>query len=116
MSTKAGLVAIELRKLAYALDAQPDAVITKPYISFHGYSKDEFMAIARLLPRPLRKNVDEPEDPKWARVRVSHKNPALDVDASVPQSLTCQLIEPAKPAVYRCDPILSEEEEVEVTA
>jgi hypothetical protein len=111
---KAGLVAIELRKLADALDVQPDAEIITPWIMFHGYEKDEFLATARLLPRPLTKKVED-DGSKWARVRLECKSP-INISASAPQSLTCELVEPAKPAVYRCAPILSEEEDAEVLA
>lgn len=114
MKLTAGMVAIELRKLADALDVQPDAEMVKPTVFFHAYEKDEFLAIARLMPRPIKKSVSDAGDDRWARVRVEYISPAMDVDASVPQSKTCELIEPAKPAVYRCAPILSEEEEAAV--
>lgn len=116
MKTTAGMLAIELRKLADALDAQPDAKITKPTVYFYCDAKDEFLAVARLLPRPLAKRVTDADDHKWARVRIEYQSPALDVDASIPQSLTCELLEPAKPAVYRCAPILSEEEDAGMVA
>src|SRR5260221_520492 len=108
---KSGLVAIELRKLADALDVQPDAEIEKPTIHFYGYEKNKFLALARMLPRPLKKSVSDPESIRWARVHLQYDSDALCIDCSIPQSLTCELIAPAKPAVYRCDPILSKEEE-----
>src|SRR6266705_1744992 len=102
---KAGLVAMELRKLADALDVQPDEVIIKPWVSFYGDSKNEFLATARLMPRPFKKSVS------FDRIMLEHRNDGLEVRVSVPQALGCELVEPAKPAVYRCDPILSELEE-----
>lgn len=108
--SKAGLVAIELRRLADALDAQPDAEIIKPMVTFFGYDKASFLSTVRLMPRPLTKRVTEVGS-TWARLRVDHENRSIDITASVPQSLTCELVEPAKPAVYRCDSILSEEED-----
>lgn len=116
--SKAGSVAIELRRLADALDKQPDAEIIKPMVTFYGYEKSSFIATVKLLPRPLKKRISEPGDSKWARVRVGYVGDAIDIDASVPQSLTCELVQPAKAAVYRCDPIFSEEEDaaLEVTA
>lgn len=111
----AGVVAAELRKIADALDAQPDAEIIKPYISFLGNTKEEFLSTARLLPRPLAKKIEGAES-KWPSMRLTCTGMAIHVSASVPQSLTCELVEPARPAVYRCDPILSEAEEAEVIA
>lgn len=113
---KAGLVAAELRKLADALDVQSEAEIEKPMIHFYGYDKNSFLALARMLPRPLKKFVRDPEDAKWARVHLEYNSDALTIDCSIPQSLTCELVTPAKPAVYRCAPILSEEEDAEVMA
>lgn len=111
----AGAVAAELRKLADALDVQPDAEIIKPFVHFYGISKEPFLSLARLLPRPLNKAV-EVGDEKYRRIHVQYDSPAMWIDASVPQSLTCELIEPAKPAIYRCDPILSKEEDEQVMA
>jgi 5'(3')-deoxyribonucleotidase len=113
---KSALVAMELRKLADALDAQPDAEIISPWISFYGSEKDKFLATARLLPRPLKKHVHD-EGKSYSRVKVECTNfQAIDVNASIPQSLTCEIVAPAKPAVYRCEPILSEEEDAEMVA
>jgi hypothetical protein len=115
MSTvSAGKVAAELRKLADALDTNPEAVVTKPWINFYGYDKATFAAVVKLLPRPLAKKVDG-GDESYRRIRVEYKSEAIDIDASVPQHLTCELVEPAKAAVYRCDPLLSLEEIDEVT-
>lgn len=114
MSTiSAGKVAIELRKLADLLDAHPDTEVTKPWLDFYGYDKATFAAVAKMLPRPLAEEVDD-GDERYRRLRVMYKSDAIEIDASVPQHLTCELVEPAKPAVYRCDPILSLEEIEEV--
>jgi hypothetical protein len=110
----AGKVAAELRKLADALDSHPDAEVTKPWINFYGDDKASFASIVKILPRPLAKKID-PGDDKYRRIRVAYKSDALDIDASVPQYLTCELVEPAKPAVYRCDPLLSLDEIDEVS-
>lgn len=115
MSTiSAGKAATELRKLADALDAAPEAVIEKPYVTFHCFDKASFVAVAKLLPRPLKKRVDD-GDEKWRRLRLEYSNDSIDLNASVAQHLTCELIEPAKPAVYRCAPILALEELDEVS-
>jgi hypothetical protein len=110
----AGKAAIELRKLADALALNPEAIIEQPYVSFYSFDKASFVAVAKLLPRPLKKSVDDLDDEKYRRIRVRYGNDAIDVQASVAQSLICELIEPAKPAVYRCDPILSLDEIDEV--
>lgn len=107
---KAANVAIELRKLADAFDAQPEAEVIKPWITFYGYAKEPFLATVRLMPRPLKKKVED-EGSKWARVKVEYVSEAMDIAVSAPQSLTCEVVEPAKPAVYRCAPLLSEEED-----
>lgn len=112
-TVKAGLVASELRRLADSLDAQPDTSITKPWLFFYGHDKASFGAIVKLLPKPLTKRIEEGCE-EFRRIRVEYQNEAIDVCASVPQSLTCELLEPAKPAVYRCDPLLSLEEIDEV--
>lgn len=114
-TTTAGKVAIELRKLADLLDSHPDVEVTKPWLNFYGYDKGTFASIVKLLPRPLAKSVDTYTDEKLRRIRVAYKTDAIEIDASVPQHLTCELVEPAKPAVYRCDPILSLEEIDEVS-
>jgi hypothetical protein len=110
MSTvTAGKAAAELRKLADALDTNPDIEITKPWVNFHGYDKATFAAVVKLLPRPLAKKEDG-GDESYRRIRVEYRSEAIEIDASVPKYLTCELVEPAKPAVYRCDPLLSLEE------
>ena len=116
--TTSGAVAIELRKLADSLDRQPSAVLEQAAVTFYCHKKDTFLAVAALLPRPLKKKVTDSGVPSWARVRLSYANDAIEVEASVPQSLTCELVEPAKPAVYRCESILSqiEDEALEVSA
>jgi hypothetical protein len=105
-------VATELRKLADALDKSPEAEIEAPSVSFYHFAhttgcKEKFLSVARLLPRPIVKGENYSKD----GITVSHKNDAIDIYASVPKAVTCELVEPAKPAVYRCDPILSEAEE-----
>lgn len=106
-------VATELRKLADSLDRSPETIITKPSIYFYCNTKDEFIASASFVPRPFAK-YESGSDDRWRRIRIKHVTPALEVDASVEKALTCELIEPAKPAVYRCVPILSLEEEAVV--
>lgn len=106
-------VATELRKLAYALDQTPDQSVPKPFILFSADDKDSFLRIARSIPRPFKKSIDG-EDTRWPEITVTHETETAYIWAKVPQSLTCELVEPAKPAVYRCEPILSAEEDAEL--
>jgi hypothetical protein len=104
-------VANELRKLADALDKEPDTQLTKPMVSFYNDTKDQFLATARLFPRPLKKDV-------------SGERYLLENDSSstvwwrsvADRKLVCAVIEPAKPAVYDCPPLLTELEEHDLQA
>ena len=58
MSITAGQVAIELRKLADSLDREPEAAIEKPGVYlYHWGQKETFLALAKILPRPLTREV-----------------------------------------------------------
>ena len=107
-------VAIELRKLADALDVEPETDLSHPSIYFScSYSatpKEHFLGIARLMPRPFKKNPSETE------YRIEHMDAGLNVMAYVNCEQVCTLIEPAKPAVYDCPPLLSEAEEAGIEA
>ena len=105
---KAHEVASELRKLADSLDREPEAEITEPTIVASHYGAKEktpFMNLARLLPRPYEKKWKETE------VELRYDSKTLTFIACIQRSIVCELIEPAKPAVYRCDPLLSVAEE-----
>lgn len=112
---KAHEIATELRKLADALDAQPDAELVRPFLSWHHHSASEkgsFLSIAQIMPRPFKKTVDTlGSNPV---LDIQYQSNAITAYAQIPQSLTCELVEPAKPAVYRCDPILSALEEAQL--
>ena len=108
---KASEVAIELRKLADALDREPDSDIERPYILFSHYTeegKEKFKTLARLLPRPIEKNWEELPN---GYLNLIYDTPAAYIKAYIPRSVVCTLVEPAKPAVYNCEPLLSIEEE-----
>lgn len=108
---KANEVATELRKLADALSVQPETEIDKPRVIFSYYEKEPFIAAVRLLPHPLTKKIDYPDE-KFASMVVTYNTDAICISASAPRSKTCEIIEPAKPAVYDCPSLLSEEEEM----
>jgi hypothetical protein len=106
-------IAAELRKVADGLD-RVDSEINIPYafLHFDHKTKESFLATAKVFPRPLKKDLICPEKP-FAEIRLSYSSEALHLWTKVLQSLTCELVEPAKPAVYRCDPLLSEVELLE---
>jgi len=108
---KASEVAAELRKFADSLDTNPDAEVLAASIYFYHWNKknkERFMALAKLLPRPLKKALKGEAGSR--DLVLTYESDALHVHSEIPQAATCTLVEPAKPAVYRCDPILSDEE------
>ena len=113
--TTAGAVAQELRKLADALDKEPELQVFRPEIDFltkyaGETKKSVFLALARILPRPLKK---QPQRYDGTALELVHETSAIRILAAIPRSEVCRLIEPAKtiPAVYDCTPLLSEDEE-----
>lgn len=111
-------VAIELRKFADALDTDPDVEIAKTNVWWYFWSKSDkemFKRIVRLLPRPLVKSIDDPTSDNPRIVVTSPSNAAVEFEARIPQRVNCRLVEPARPAVYDCEPLLSETEEAEIT-
>lgn len=106
----ANVVAMELRKLADLLDSHGELEINKPWISFYCDTKEQFVNALKVMPRPLTKQIDN-EGKSYDRVNVNHNTDGLDIRASIYKNLTCELVEAARPAVYRCAPILSLEEE-----
>jgi hypothetical protein len=105
---KAHEVAIELRRIADSMDQHPDVDLPQPSLAFYCDTKDQFIGSALFVPRPMKKTEDTHGEDRWKRIRVrAATKTALDVNASVEKALTCELVAPARPAVYRCDPILS---------
>lgn len=106
----AGQLATELRNLADALDKQPDTPVVGGSLYFScnyrgDTGKKAFISLAKLLPHPLAK---KPDDCNYC---LKGGNDALTTELYIERSQICTLIEPAKPAVYDCPSILSEEEE-----
>ena len=112
---KAIEVATELRRIADALAAQPETIIQTAWLTFHCDTKSTFLNTFSVMPRPLTKKYDDPKD-SWARLHLEHNTDALQLDCSVRRSEVCTLVAPAKPAEYRCEPLLSEEEEATLTS
>jgi hypothetical protein len=103
---KASEIAAELRKLAESFDSISDSIdIPYLYVATHHYEKDSFLAVARAMPRPVKKGETNYSIPE---INLRYKSNAIDFYVSIPKSLTCEIVEPAKPAVYKCDPILSQ--------
>jgi|GEM_PF-3526593 len=110
----AGNVANELRKLADALDREPEQELPQARVEFYckymgEKGKPMFLALARLLPRPLAKG---PKKYDESAIDVSFSSEALQVYACIERNKVCKLVEPSRtiPAVYECEPLLSEEE------
>jgi hypothetical protein len=85
--------------------------VKKPYLFFSCTSdKDVFLRTARLMPLPLKK-VYQDEGNSWDEAKLVYDPPAIYLCVSVYRSSVCTLVEPAKPAVYHCEPMFSSEEE-----
>lgn len=113
---KANQVAAELRKLADALDKGGEQKIDDPLITFRCATKEEFLTLARVFPKPIFKAVDDDEmeignRPVLPNGKVDYLvNLTIWFRAFINRNKVCTLIEPAKPAVYDCVPLLSDEE------
>lgn len=98
-------VAAEFRRLADCLEQNPEAEVKDPLVSFYHYTesdKTRFLNIVRLLPHPLKKEFTNDD------VRIGYKTDAVWIYAKIPRNAICELVEPAKPAVYKCEPLLSD--------
>ena len=99
-------LAIEFRRIADALDKEPGLKVN-PYISIspEGDDKDTFLALARVIPRPYKKRIRHEGS--------TYEDFVLEVGSlfvCIPRSKLCEIIEPAKPAVYHCPSVLNDEE------
>jgi hypothetical protein len=104
---EAGKVATELRRIADALDKGPELDLD-PYFSIgvRGDDKTTFLALAKIMPRPMVKGIDF--------TGTSYEDFKLEHDfwrIKIARKSMCVLVEPARPARYECPTILSEEEE-----
>ena len=112
---KANEVARELRNLADCIDRLGDAETDDPSIYFNfkygnemSKKKEQFLALVRVLPRPLEKEADTDD------YIVRYRSDAMQIRVVIERSKVCHLIAPARPAQYKCEPLLSEEEEAEL--
>lgn len=94
--------------LADHIEKGGDAEIVKPSIYFtHFDDKDAFLALAKLLPRPLVKLYDEGT---YGDMKLDYKTDDIYVTARIQRSAICRLVEPAQPAKYECEPLLDVDE------
>ena len=106
----AGAVAAELRRLAEALDKISDQSVPTVMVSFFAEEREEFLNVAKSLPRPIRKYR---EDNAYPNFIVGHGDPMKDpawIRALISADKTCRIVKPARPAIYDCEPILSLDE------
>lgn len=107
----ANAVAQGLRKVAEALEEAGDAEITRPLLYFSHYDrKKQFLALARVFPRPFEKKYDE------HNLELRRDDDSAQIVASIRRSVICRLVTPAIPAVYDCDPLLSDDEMASIPA
>lgn len=104
---KASEVAKELKKLAEAIEQGGELDIPYAFIHFNFYNKDSFLEFAKaIMLRPFEKKYTDYD------LRLQYHTDAIQVWAQIARKTVCTLVEPAKPAVYDCDPILSPTEEL----
>ena len=108
MTTTCTQAAAALRLLASAIEQGGEKVIVAPFVNFSCRflsSKEQFLNLVSVLPRPLKKKVYEEDE-----FRLVYDTPDITVWATANRNEVCTLIEPAKPAVYSCEPLLSDAE------
>lgn len=117
MSTTAREVAQELRRLADALDKEPEMVVPRFDVWMFCRDKKSFLDTVSVLPRPLKKWADNNGN-TIDRQYVGYENDAVKVEASIYRDYLCKLVAPARtiPAQYECEPLLSLEEEESLVA
>jgi len=108
---KAKDVAVELRRIADSLEQEPDAEVERPSLAWFLREKESMQTLARILPHPLKKDVEDPAR-SFSSIKITAEScTAICVYASIERSRICRLVRPAQPAEYECEPLLSEDEE-----
>jgi hypothetical protein len=114
---KSSEVAAELRKLADALDREPEQELPVTNVDFYcKYAgvkgKPMFLALVRILPHPLTKSDDD-----MGGLELKYTTPSLCIRTVVERDKVCKLIRPAQqiPAKYECEPLLTTEEDASLT-
>ena len=114
---KAKQVAAALRTIAENLDKEPESEVGYLIVAGYHDNKETFLNFARTMERPIKK--------EWTdfNLELVHNFMASDKTAydyavrhyvRINRSQVCELVKPAKPAVYRCDLLLSDEEEADI--
>jgi hypothetical protein len=107
---KASEVAANLRRLAAALESEPETIVTRPLCFFYPDDKQELSTITRLLPRPLAKFAEGEGEYDNIGVEVgSGSEEAVWVRASINRSKTCERVQTGTKIVPSC--VLSAREE-----
>jgi hypothetical protein len=107
---KASEVATELRKLADALDREPEAKMDRPLVFFYPEDKQMFLNQARIFPKPLTKVIEDP-DGSYPKMCLENKGKGIWLRTVISRDVVCKVVKPATPAVYDCEPLLSQDEE-----
>jgi len=110
---KASEVASELRKLADSLEREPETEIEPFLIRTYSTSrsKQSFLNLARLLPRPFSKVY---ERDNLLILRGEDFTTPVSFRAQIDRDIVCRIVKPAQEAVYECEPLLSEAEEAQI--
>ena len=88
-------VASELRKLADSLTDQPETETDSAFVMFSQHSRQSFVIVSKALPKPAEIYMER------GTLRKRYRSDAITIINSISQELICEMIEPAKPAVYR---------------
>ena len=118
---KAIEVVNELRKLADALEKLGENSMSRIAIYIRPDSKEQFLMLAKALPRPIFKMADSTNYTitNWPITKEGRRDydkvPMVDVDITIDRTNVCRLVSPAVPAKYECEPLLSEIEERQLT-
>jgi hypothetical protein len=105
---KSHQLATELAKLAEHLNAQPDMDLGDIRIANHSCTGEQFKAIAKVMPKPLHKRITN-DSLDWIYLETPD-GAILAMSFHAERKRICTLITPAQPAVYACEPLLSDEE------
>ena len=104
--TTEGLVA-GLRQIADYYEAHPDSIL--PYVTVMAFpeTREQFLAEAKRLAAGAK--IEKSLAPyKEEYFRITRTFGTVNIEVEIRQALLCRLLEPARPAVYDCPPLLEE--------
>jgi hypothetical protein len=111
---KAKQVAAALRTIAENLEREPEAEVGGYFCSAYPVTKEHTLNLCRLMPRPYVKDYSRADEIELYHDFMASSTPhdySVRARITIKRAHVCELVEPAKPAVYRCNPLLSDEEE-----